>query len=272
MGRYNKFKKDLVFGKDLSDNKSKPYDQLGFDMVYDEHTLNIFSDASGFDHRKASYGIIAVCRDTIVHIATYVLEDATAQRAEALGLRLALLFAAANIHNYSRINIFSDSMNCIRCVKNYPDHEARPIKDEKGNIISYGLWSTSSNDFFKNGDVLSECIMIYRDLALVVDYSLVMLFHMNSHVITEKQSFDTNELDKARERFADINNTYGAPTREYFMYIAKYNNIIDYTVKMSLKEMIHRETKAHKLYTYCPIHFLPPKTPEEFFRKELPDL
>lgn len=271
MGRYNRFKKDAVFGKDLSDNKSKPYDQMEFDMIYNDKTLNIFSDASGFDNRKASYGIIAACRDTIIYTATYCLEDGTAQRAEALGLRLALLFAAANAHKYSYINIFSDSMNCVYTVTRHGEYQTRPITDDDGNIISYGLYNPSSNNYIANSDVLSECIKVFRDLSCMVDFCLVQLHHISSHIITEKQAFNTDELDKAREKYQSTNDTFGVPTREYFMYLAKYNNIIDYTVKMTLKEMIHREKKAHKLFTYCPIRFLPPKTPESYFRKELPE-
>ena len=88
MGRHSKALKDAIFDKDLTDHKSKEYDQLDFRSLYNPGTLNIFSDASGFADGKASYGIICVCMDTIVQMNTFCLENSNNYEAEALGIRL----------------------------------------------------------------------------------------------------------------------------------------------------------------------------------------
>ena len=264
MGRHSKALKDAIFDKDLTDHKSKEYDQLDFRSLYNPGTLNIFSDASGFADGKASYGIICVCMDSIIQMNTFCLENSNNYEAEALGIRLALFTAIHYSRMFGKINVFTDSLASLKVILNYEDIYTVPVRDNDDNIIRYGLSKDpNGNKIYSYDRVFTDCIWAYNQLINMPDYTIFSIYHMNSHKVDEKQNYNTLLVDQGRKNFTDNNFNYNALTREGFMYMAKYNGIIDYTVKMTLKEMIHRE-RRDKIFSTCPVHFYPRKTPEEF--------
>ena len=95
----NHWDKNIIVKKDLSDHKSKDYDEIPFEEIYNEYTLNIFSDAS-VSKDLGCYGSVAVCRDSELERNIFTKAGTTVNECELLGVRLSLLMAHKYQNNF----------------------------------------------------------------------------------------------------------------------------------------------------------------------------
>ena len=84
--------------------------------VFNEKTLNIFSDASIYNHNGETIGapgIVAVIGNNIINKETRILRDTTNSESELYGIYMAIQFALQYRDKVEVINIFSDSQFAV---------------------------------------------------------------------------------------------------------------------------------------------------------------
>jgi len=241
--------------------KSKDY--IEFEDIYNNETLNIFSDASmDPQNRRGCYGAVVVYKDTIIDQAFYTRENTTNNECEAFGLRLALYFALGYRYKFKNINIFSDSLININCIKSYQKYSAKPIYDKSNSIIDYQLYNDKTKSFIVNQAIINECIYGYIELCNDININFSLLYQPG-HVYD-----NLKYTNRFCNKYVSNNNDTLIPTESYIVYISKYNEYVDNFTRNTLKEMAYRDRRNRVYYT-CPIHFMPIGTPKEYYQKEM---
>ncbi len=196
---------------------------LMFNDIFNEDTLNIFSDASITKNENETigcYGIIFVAIDTILeHIpratSPYHLNIArysTNNDSELRGILQGIFFAAQYQKYFKTINLFSDSMISIMGLKTW-------IYNWINNTRNGIMYSTS-------GEVMNQELI--KDIVFtILNNSLnINLFHQKGHVNSKnifdaKQTFiKTNMLNcdvdlELIDAISKLNNSIDEKTREY---------------------------------------------------------
>ena len=238
---------------------SNEYNNVLLDEIYNNYTINIFSDAS-ISKTFGSYGSIAVNRDTELEKSLFVKENTTVNECELLGIRLSLLLAHKYQYRYKVINIFSDSKISIDVITGFMNHTYKQINDN-GQIkylICRIVKPGNKEVPYKNQELLADCIWLYYEL-LKNPNIVINLLHQSGHIIPNRfdnyKDIKSNNIKYAQESFINNNIYYNRIiSEEFIMYISKYNDNIDRSTRIALQEMLYR---SNKQYYTTPIHFKP---------------
>ena len=195
--------------------------RLSLSMIYNEDTLNIFSDASfipGLISNKQSLGshhitgfgmgcycVIAVCGDDIIEKECIISSNSTVNASELKGVRKALSIANKYKNQYSRINIFSDSLYSINLVKKNVIHPCGRI-----DLV------------LVNRSILLQIYYIYCELAQY-QHCLITLYHNSGHMNCK----NLDDMITMAKKFQKHNNLEDKVDLNLVRYIARYNGLVD---------------------------------------------
>jgi ribonuclease HI len=199
---------------------------INLSSIYNQDTLNIFSDASIHKNMYTTngcYGVVAVCRDIILNSSFKLVSDTTSNNSEIKGLRAAVCFADMYKTNFKYINIFSDSQISIFGLRDYIYKWRFNNKD--------GMLYGSAGTPVKNQEIFIDAFNI---LAFALQYNPnIRLFHQSGHV-----GNDYDKLRKAAAVFRSSNNINGNIDLNLIRYISTYNDYVDKTSRSILLKNI----------------------------------
>lgn len=212
------------------------YEYFDFNIIYNDYTLNLFSDASMRPNAynknilNACYGSVAVCKDVIIDEVLELNTNCTVPAAEIRGIRSSLYLALNYRNLYKNINIFSDSQIALFGLRDY---------------IYKWRFDTNTNKFYnsnnikaKNQELYYECLQILLDLSKTNN---INLYHQSGHVNTE------NDIKNSIDIFKRSNNINCKISFNIARYIATYNNYID----NKTRSYIRHSNLIDKKYTDC---------------------
>ena len=207
-------------------------------MIYNENTLNLFSDASMRNVRKdilsSCYGSVAVSKDTIINELFRLNTNTTVPAAEIRGIRCSLSLALQYRNMFKNINIFSDSQISVFGIRDY-------IWNWKltGNYV----FVNRSGEEAKNQELYIECLEMLLDLSRT---NTVNIFHQAGHVEN-----GLSNLKNAINVFKSSNNIPGKIDYNLIRYISTYNNYVD-----EKSRSILRRTNIYDNTYSDPVHFI----------------
>lgn len=190
---------------------------------YNDHTLNIFSDASMGKYNGKGigcYGVAAVTKDNIIETCYRIVSEATSNESEIKGVRKAISLANKYKNNFKNINIFCDSLYSIYGLINY-------IYKWKYNPDDHMLY-TSSGQVAANQSVFIEAHQMLMDLCS--SPVSIHIYHQSGHV---DSSF--KNIKEATDSFCKFNNFWGKVDYNFIRYISTYNNYVDNTSRSYLR-------------------------------------
>lgn len=207
-------------------------------QIYNNKTLNIFSDASMIKD-YGCYSVIAVCKDSIMDSYCHPVSNTTVNNSEIKGLRAALTLALRWQNAFDHINIFSDSLISVMGIREYIYGWRYNPKDQ--------LLYTSTKKPASNQFIFIECHQMLMELSKNPN-CIIRIFHQNGHI---NNSY--GELLKAMNTFIKTNYIHGKVDLNLIRYISTYNNYVDNYSRTTL-----RNTDKTKLYV----------DPVEFYAKQ----
>ena len=230
------------------------YSNFGLPIVYNDYTLNLFSDVStkpnAVKDLAACYGAVAVCKDTIIDEMFRFNSICTVNAGEIRGIRTSLRLALKYADRFRNINIFSDSQLSIFSLRDY-------IYLWTYNPQRKEFYTKSGNDKVANQSLYVEC---YSLLMMLIERCNVNLFHQKAHI-----SNKPSDLRHAIKTFRQSNQIYCTIDYNFIRYISMYNNYVDEKTRSLIlrtdTNAINQETHyrdAIKLYIN--------PTPEYFYR------
>ena len=197
-----------------------------FETVYDEDTLNIFTDASMYNGTYNGYTVgcagvelaTSILRTDIVtnlypngYIPNYVVTlDTTNNNSELIALRQGLLFAIANKDRFKTINIFSDSLLSVNSLNDWVQSWFyKSLKNRDWIFRNSSGAPVANQDIIKNIMVL----IYYNDLR-------INIYHMRGHC--------SNNLELVKRDFIKFNQLKDNMVSDLFIkQIADINDIVD---------------------------------------------
>ena len=188
-------------------------------MIYNNETLNVFSDASmrknGCNKLGAyCYGSAAVNIDRIIEEDFHVVSKSTTPCAELMGIRSSLFLALRHRHEYRVINIFSDSAYSIQSIRDYIYNWCW---NDNEQCFYYGKLRKKQR-LIRNQDLIYENYCLLNELRKT---NIVNIFHQKAHVYTVDDIYD------AVDTFRRINGFNGKISFNLIRYISFYNEYID---------------------------------------------
>ena len=199
-------------------------EELTFGEVYNEKTLNIFSDAS-MRKTMGCYGVVAVCKDDIIDSMFRPCSNSTSNSSELRGLRGALTLANKWSSQFYHINIFCDSQVSLLGLRDY-----YPNWKIKNNILY-----NSSNKPVVNQSIFIEC---YNILIALQQTNHIRLYHQLGHIDNGYEN-----IHSAAKAFGKFNNVKLPIDLNLIRYISTYNNYVD-----SVSRSIVRRTNIRDHY------------------------
>ena len=188
-------------------------------MIYNNNTLNIFSDASmrkhGSKQLDSCYGSVAVCKDNILDELFKINTDCTVPAAELRGIRLSLDLAFKYRYMFPVINIFSDSQISVMSIREY---FYKWVYDINTNQYYTGTIKRMGSPA-KNQHLILECVQMVELLRLT---NVVNIYHQKGHIGNE-----LNEMIDAINVFKRENHIKGKIDYNLIRYISTYNNYVD---------------------------------------------
>ena len=199
--------------------------------INNEHTLNIFTDASIRAIQNGyigCYGAIAVIGYTTIDESYVVTGYTTNNNSEIKAIREGILLALK--HGAGKtINIFSDSQICILGLRE--------------RILR---WKLIGNQFIGSMGVISNQEIFMEIAQMILQYNLhINLFHQKGHII-----FTAESLKQAQNVFRTSNGFRGVIDMNLIRYISNYNNYVDDETRKRLGRLM--SCPCHD-----PIRFIP---------------
>lgn len=204
--------------------------KLSLSMIYNEDTLNIFSDASfkpfpelvsyrGREkYGKGCYCVMAVNGDDILEKECRICSNSTVHSSELKGIRKALSIANGYKHQYRRINIFSDSLTSIQLIRK------RVIEGKESIDLPH-----------KDRSAVIQIYYLYMELALD-PHCIVTLYHNSGHMETQ----NLESMIIMAQKFKKFNNLKDKVDLNLVRYIARYNCLVD---TISRDYLLHNKEK-----------------------------
>lgn len=189
-------------------------------QIYNNRTLNIFSDASMIKD-YGCYSVIAVCKDSIIDSYCHPVSNTTVNNSEIKGLRAALTLALRWKNSFDFINIFSDSLISVMGLKQYLFGWRYNPNDQ---LLYTTAGKPASNQFIfvESHQLLME---LYND-----PNCIIRVFHQNGHIDNKY-----NDLLKAMKTFIKTNSIRGKVDLNLIRYISTYNNYVDNYSRSTLR-------------------------------------
>ncbi len=244
---------------------------IGLEYIYNDTTINIFSDASskfGESSGLFCYGSMVVNKDTILDQFYAFKDDCTCSYdAELMGLRASLYAALNYIRRFGNqirnINIFSDSKSAITSILNYKNLACRPIYNNN-TIVGYTSYKKNNKKIPSNESILNECISVYLELLSLTN---ITIFFQPSHTFDKCNK--KNVMNHMIEFSKDFSNQNNIPlvSTEFMSYISKYNCIVDEATGLYIFDYYIRSTNNKKIVKSSPIKFNHPNVPNSYYDK-----
>ena len=200
---------------------------LMYDDIFNDRTLNIFTDASMTkigNETIGCHGIIAVTTNTILerHIFSSsnnlhrlgITRYSTNNDSELRGILQGIFFALEYRNNFEIINLFSDSMISIMGLKVWLNNW---IKNTRNGI----MYSTS-------GEVLNQELIKDIIFTILNNNLSINLFHQKGHV-------NSKNIERAKQTFIRTNELNCDVDMKLIEIISNYNDIIDNKTRENLK-------------------------------------
>ena len=214
--------------KPIQNSTMYSYSILGIDLaqIYNEETVNIFSDASmTYPNRSKTgtgcYGAVVVTRDTIIDSYYRISTNSTNNSCEIRGIRAALIMADKWKSRFSYINIFSDSLISVMGLKEYIYKWKYNPRDRK--------FHNSNGAIVANQSTFIECHYLLKALEANPNIQ-IRLFHQNGHISNGYQA-----IKEAGDHFMKVNHINGVLDLNLIRYISTYNNYVDKTTRGILR-------------------------------------
>ena len=189
-------------------------------QIYNNRTLNIFSDASMIKD-YGCYSVIAVCKDSIIDSYCHPVSNTTVNNSEIKGIRAALTLALRWQNAFDFINIFSDSLISVMGLREYI-YGWRYNPDDQ-------LLYTSVNRPASNQFIFVECHQMLMELNKNSN-CIIRIFHQNGHVNNIYK-----DLTRAANSFIKTNSICGKVDLNLIRYISTYNNYVDNCSRNTLR-------------------------------------
>ena len=161
---------------------------IHFNQIFNEKTLNIFTDASMRTFKNeiiGAPGYVAVIGDTMVYEDIRILRESTNSESELYAIYMAIQYALLNRDKVQVINIFSDSQFAIYGLREW-------IFNWVNNIRNDRLYNSSKKEVAHQTIFMS---IIYT----ILQYNLQISFYHNRGHFTE------TKIDEFRKLFRKHN-------------------------------------------------------------------
>lgn len=198
-----------------------------FNTIYDENTLNIFTDASMYSGKYLGYSIgcagvelaTSYKRTDVInniyptgYIPNYVVTiDTSNNQSELIAIRQGLLFAIANKNRFKTINLFSDSLLSVNSITQWSEGWFyKALRENTDWIFKNSVGSAVANQqIIKNIIVL----IYFNDLK-------INIYHQRGHC--------SNNLKIVERDFCKFNNvSRNMVTPNFIREISELNDIVD---------------------------------------------
>lgn len=223
---------------------------LHFNELFNEETLNIFTDASIYMDNNG-YTIScpgAMCVYTDRNGSTYPLEkdfderniinNSTNNEGEISAVALGVYYAVKYSSQYKYINLFSDSNICIQGLTQWIFNWVRNMN---GDIMM-----SSSGTPVANQSIIASIVNTIIEQRLQLN-----MFHQKGHVNLN----NTKSMEKAHKDFIVTNKLKGKVDDDIIRCISFYNDIVDVETKRVLREYVSKYNEW--VDTSKPIIFTP---------------
>lgn len=187
--------------------------------VINEHTLNIFTDASirnrsyGYD---GCYGAIAVYNNTVIDEIYRINTNTTNNNSEIKGVRAGVILALKYQHQFKTINIFSDSQISIFGIRD--------------RLVTWEI-SPTGKLIGKSGQEIQSQNIFLEIMYLMLQYNLrVNFLHQKGHINIK----NINSLYEAQHVFRASNSIRGIVDLNIIRFISRWNCIVDETSRSRL--------------------------------------
>lgn len=191
---------------------------IRFESIFNNNTLNIFTDASMHNHNNENIGApgyVAVIGNNIVNKQAIILRESTNNESEIYAILMGIQFALINRDKVKVINIFSDSQFAVFGLREWIFKWMNNIKDDR-------LYNSS-------GKLVANQKIFMNIIYTILDYNLnVNIYHNRGH-------FTKNQIREFIHLFTKhnfLNDYIDYRTASSIMY---YNDIIDNYTRDSLK-------------------------------------
>lgn len=206
---------------------------ITFNMVFNDNTLNIFTDASmtktDDDESVGCPGYVAVIGNLVVDRQAQILRESTNNESEVYAILMAIQFALANRNKVKVINIFSDSQFAVYGLREWIFKWMNNIQDDR-------LYNSSGKEVANQHIFMN---IIYT----ILQYNLnVSIYHNRGHFPKSK----TQEFIKLFKKHNFLNDTIDYQTASSIMY---YNDMIDKYTRGTLQQ--NKFPNKLEMLDYC---------------------
>lgn len=234
---------------------------LTFNQLFNEKTLNIFTDASIYRDENG-YTIScpgALCVTTSNDEVNILEKDcgeknlifnSTNNEGEISAITLGLYYAIKYGSMFENFNLFSDSNICIQGLNDW-------IFNWFNNINNDGLMISSSGTPVANQSIISGIFNTIIEMNIPIN-----LYHQKGHVKMNSEK----SLNKAYHDFKNTNNIKENIDFDIIKCISFYNDIVDTETKETLENYI-RNCNSSFIDTCKPIIFMPKIEQKNVYKK-----
>lgn len=194
------------------------------EKIFNNETLNIFTDASIITIRDKSYietigcpGCYVIGGDTELELNTQILRNSTNNNSEITAIFMGVLAAQKYRSNYRYINLFSDSKISVLGLREWIFNWANGAKD--------GVMYSSSGKPVANQSIFLQIIYFIINNNLNIN-----LFHVNGHI----NPTNIPQLLEAKKTFITSNHINIDVDEELIALFAKFNDVIDKATRQVL--------------------------------------
>lgn len=190
---------------------------IHFNQIFNEKTLNIFTDASMRTIKNeivGAPGYVAVIGNNIVYEDIRILRESTNSESELYAIYMAIQYALLNRDKVQVINIFSDSQFAVYGLREW-------IFSWMNNIRNDRLYNSSKKEVAHQTIFMS---IIYT----ILQYNLQISFYHNRGHFTE------TKIDEFRKLFRKHNFLSDDIDIETAHMIMKYNDRVDNNTRNKL--------------------------------------
>lgn len=211
-----------------------------FETIYNEDTLNIFSDASMYGSKWNGYSIgcagvelaTAASRTDVVtnlypngYIPNYIVTlDTSNNNSELIAARQGILFAIANKNRFKTINLFSDSLLSVNSIKDWSEGWFyKALRDNNSDWV----FKNSAGAPVANQDIIKSIIVLiyYNDLR-------INIYHQRGHC--------SNNLKLVKKDFIKFNNLNRNDyiTDNFIKEITYMNDVVDKRSRHTMQNFV----------------------------------
>lgn len=188
---------------------------ISYESFFNEHTVNVFTDASVKNHGKVTEsvaGIATVLGESGFIDEKYVrLIPSTNNEGEIYAIYMAILQCINVKNTFDTFNIFSDSLISVKGLREWYDGWFK-------NSVHTNRLINSSGEEVKNQEIFMNCFN-----AILGSDIHINLYHIRGHIDLRKES----DYNKFVKDFMESNNIEDCPSKELITSIVHFNDWVD---------------------------------------------